>query len=59
MYVTKPSIIVEEKIKSFHDKGRLKKFVTTRLALQRTLEEVLDSLEKDKQTQEKTGTNNK
>lgn len=59
MYVTKPSIIVEEKIKSFHDKSRLKKFVTTRLALQRTLEEVLDSLEKDKQTQETTGTNNK
>lgn len=53
------SIIVEGKIKSFHEKGRLRKFMTARSGLQRAWEEVRDSLEKDQHTQETTGTNNR
>lgn len=59
IHLTNFSIIVEGKIKSFHDKGRLRKFMTARSGLQRTWEEVRDSLEKDQHPQERTGANGK
>jgi hypothetical protein len=48
LYLTKLSFIIEGKMKSFHDKQKLREFMTTKQALQRILKGILHTEEEDK-----------
>jgi hypothetical protein len=41
MYLTKLSFITEEEKKTFHDKYKLKEFMTTKLSLKKILERII------------------
>jgi hypothetical protein len=51
----KLSFIIEGEIKTFHDKKKLKQYVTTKLALQKFLKDVLPIKEEDKHSHERMG----
>jgi hypothetical protein len=52
MYPAKISLIIKREIKTFHDKQKLKAFITTKLALQKILNRVLQIEEEHKCSQE-------
>lgn len=45
LYPAKFSIIIEEEMKTFHDKNKCEGFMTIKTALQKTLEEIFRSKE--------------
>jgi hypothetical protein len=53
VYSAKLSFIIEGELKNFHDKQKLKEFMTTKPALQKILKGILHKEEKDKCNHEK------
>lgn len=45
LYSAEFSVIIKEEVKTFHDKNRFKVFMTTKLGLQKSLEEIFRSEE--------------
>jgi hypothetical protein len=51
------SFLIEEVVKTFHDKQKLKQFMTTKPALQRILKGILHTEEEDKHNHKNMGKN--
>jgi hypothetical protein len=52
IYPVNLSFIIEEKIKNFHNKQKLKEFVTTKTAPQKMLKDILHTEEENKHNEE-------
>jgi hypothetical protein len=57
VYQTKLSFTIERKIKTFHNKQKLKEFMTTKLTLQKIHKGILHREEEDQQKKENTRKN--
>jgi hypothetical protein len=55
LYPSKLSLIIEGKIKTFHEKQKLKKFMVTKSAYQKILKGILYKEEEDKFNQKNMG----
>jgi hypothetical protein len=57
LYPIKLSFSIEEEIKIFHDKQKLKEFMTTKSGLQKKLKGILHSEDENKHNHENKGNN--
>jgi hypothetical protein len=55
LYLTKLSFKIDGAIKIFHDKQKVKQYMTTKPALQKILQGILDTEDKSKQNLERIG----
>jgi hypothetical protein len=55
LYLTKLSFKIDETIKVFHDKQKLKQYITTKPTLQKILQGILHTDNESKQNHERTG----
>jgi hypothetical protein len=55
LYLTKLSFKIDGAIKIFHDKQKVKQYMTTKPALQKILQGILDTEDENKQNHKNTG----
>jgi hypothetical protein len=58
LYSAKLSFIIEEEIKTFHYKQKLKQFMTTKPVLKKVVQRILYTKEEDKRNHENMGKTN-